>query len=427
MADLFRKNALSKLSAPERLDERVTLIAPRWWMTLAAVFIALSVATLWGWFGRISTKVNGSGMLLEMSGFRNIVSSSDGVMAYLNVCEGTEVKEGEVIGVVSLPTQQMDLKFYKDKLELIRREVDDLNKAAELGRTERSDVYRQLSEGNAESVEKLSRILAELTNLAETYKDMSTRGIVTQVESLKMLQDMLNASINVTRQNQDNMRTEIEKEDYELNFRREFWQKQQKLVDAEYELKSKMAQYVNRTLMISPTRGVIINVQKSAGDPVSPGEIVCLLQPSFDNALYVSAFIPAAKSKSVHEGQLVYISPANMEPQRSGYLLGIVQKVGSYPATFEQLMNVFKNRDLTQMLKGEEVAVTVEACLIPDDSNQTGFRWTGKAPEEALISAGTICTVAIAVEQRPPISYVLPWVREKLLGDVKREVGSTGK
>jgi hypothetical protein len=69
----------------------------------------------------------------------------------------------------------------------------------------------------------------------------------------------------------------------------------------------------------------------------------------------------------------------------------------------------------------------VEVSLIPDGDNHTGFRWTGKAPDEALISAGSLCTISIAVDQRPPISYVLPWVREKLLGDVKHEIGVEDK
>lgn len=427
MSELFRKSALDKLTAPERLDERVSLIALRWWITLAALFAVLCVATLWGWFGRISTRVNGSGMLLELSGFRNVVSVSEGVIGYLNVQEGAFVEEGEVLGVVSLPMQQMELKFYQDKLDLLRTEVDEMNAASEQNSQVRAEFFEHMRSGNAESIEKLTRILEKLTELADTYKNYSGRGLVTQVESLRMLQDMLNASINVTRQQQENMRTDIEKEDYDLNFKREFWQKQQKLMDSEYELKSRMAQFMNRSLIISPTRGTIVNVQKSAGDNVTAGEVVFLMQPSFDDALYISAFIPAAKSKSVREGQLAYVSPANIEPQRAGYILGIVQRVEPYPATFEKLMNVFKNRDLTQMLKGDEVAVMVEICLIPDAENSTGFRWTGKAPEGVRISAGTICQVAIAIEQRPPITYVLPWMREKLLGDVKREVGSAGK
>ena len=85
---------------------------------------------------------------------------------------------------------------------------------------------------------------------------------------------------------------------------------------------------------------------------------------------------------------------------------------------------MFKNRDLTQMLKGEEAAVTLEVRLIPDAGNPTGYQWTGKAPEGILVSAGTLCHVAVVVEQRSPLSYVLPWIRKTWLGEVPHEMGS---
>lgn len=422
MTQLFRKKALDNLANPDHLDERVALIAPRGWVALAALFLVLMLVALWAWSGRISTRVQGAGMLLERSGFQNIVSVSEGVLGYLNVQAGALVEEGDVLGVVSLPLQRLELQFYRDKLNLLQAELAELNEASASNRAERTAFYANTRAGNVAAIEQLSRILEKMTELSETYQEFSGRGLVTQVESLRMLQDMLNSSINITRQQQENMRTDVEKADFDLNFKREFWEKQQKLKDAEYELESKMAQFMNRTLLVSPARGTIVNVQKSAGDNLAAGEVVFLLQPAGDRALYASAFIPAARSKSVQPGQLVYVSPSNLEPQRNGYLLGIVERVGSYPATFEELMNVFKNQDLTQMLKGDEVAVTLDVSLIPDAGNPTGYRWTGKAPAGFLVSAGTLCRVAVAIEQRPPISYVLPWMREVLLGEVAREI-----
>lgn len=424
MSELFRKKALDRLSAPDRLDERVALIAPSWWVALAALFTVLAVAAGWGAFGRISTKVDGAGMLLEASGFQNVVTLSDGVMGELNVQEGSRVEKGDVLAKVSLPLQQMELDAFRDKLETLRTEWNELHAAAELHRTNRAAFHESMRTSNAESVEKLTQILEKLKQLSDTYAEFSGRGIVTQVESLRLLQDMLNGALQITQQQQENMRADVEKADFDLDFKRDFWQRQQKLMDAETELKSKMARFMSQTLILSPAQGTIVNVQKSAGDKVSDGEVVFLLQPSSDGALHASAFIPAAKSKSVKEGQPVLVSPANAEPQRTGYMRGVVERVGRYPATFEQLMNVFKNRDLTQMLKGEEAAVTLEVRLIPDAGNPTGYQWTGKAPEGILVSAGTLCHVAVVVEQRSPLSYVLPWIRKTWLGEVPHEMGS---
>ena len=424
MSELFRKKALDRLSSPDRLDERVALIAPSWWVALAALFGVLGVAALWGACGRISTKVDGSGMLLEEHGFQNVVSLSDGVMGELNVQEGSRVEKDDVLARVSLPLQQMELEAFREKLETLRTEWNELHAAAEQHRANRAAFHESMRASNAESVEKLTQILEKLKQLSDTYAELSGRGIVTQVESLRLLQDMLNGALQITQQQQENMRADVEKADFDLDFKRDFWQRQQKLMDAEMELKSKMARLLSQTLILSPAPGTIVNVQKSAGDKVSDGEVVFLLQPASSGTLHASAFIPAAKSKNVQEGQPVLVSPANAEPQRTGYMRGVVERVGRYPATFEQLMNVFKNQDLTQMLKGEEAAVTLEVRLIPDAGNPTGYQWTGKAPEGVRISAGTLCHVAVVVEQRAPLSYVLPWIRKTWLGEVPHEMGS---
>lgn len=424
MSELFRKKALDRLSSPDRLDERVALIAPSWWVALAALFGMLGVAALWGAFSRISTKVDGSGMLLEESGFQNVVSLSDGVMGALNVQEGSPVQKGDVLATVSLPLQQMELDSFREKLETLRTEWNELHAAAEQHRTNRAAFHESMRASNAESVEKLAQILEKLKQLSDTYAELSGRGIVTQVESLRLLQDMLNGALQIAQQQQENMRADVEKADFDLDFKRDFWQRQQKLMDAEMELKLKMARLLSQTLILSPAQGTIVNVQKSAGDKVSDGEVVFLLQPASSGTLHASAFIPAAKSKNVQEGQPVLVSPANAEPQRTGYMRGVVERVGRYPATFEQLMNVFKNQDLTQMLKGEEAAVTLEVRLIPDAGNPTGYQWTGKAPEGVRISAGTLCHVAVVVEQRAPLSYVLPWIRKTWLGEVPHGMGS---
>ena len=424
MSELFRKKALDRLSSPDRLDERVALIAPSWWVALAALFGMLGVAALWGAFSRISTKVDGSGMLLEESGFQNVVSLSDGVMGALNVQEGSPVQKGDVLATVSLPLQQMELDSFREKLETLRTEWNELHAAAEQHRTNRAAFHESMRASNAESVEKLAQILEKLKQLSDTYAELSGRGIVTQVESLRLLQDMLNGALQIAQQQQENMRADVEKADFDLDFKRDFWQRQQKLMDAEMELKLKMARLLSQTLILSPAQGTIVNVQKSAGDKVSDGEVVFLLQPASSGTLHASAFIPAAKSKNVQEGQPVLVSPANAEPQRTGYMRGVVERVGRYPATFEQLMNVFKNQDLTQMLKGEEAAVTLEVRLIPDAGHPSGYQWTGKAPEGVRISAGTLCHVAVVVEQRAPLSYVLPWIRKTWLGEVPHGMGS---
>jgi HlyD family secretion protein len=420
---LFRKEALQKLSTPNSLDERVSLIAPGWWYTLAALCILLGIAIMWGWLGRISTQVHGSGMLLEKTEFYHVISSGNGILKSLQVNEGAQVAEGEVLAVLALPLDQLQLDFRRQRFERMQQEEKALLAMAEENRTGRLAFFETIRTGNADSIRNLENILQTLSELAKTYESFSQEGMVTQMESLRMLQDLVSTSINVTRQQQDNMRTDLEKTDFDLQFAREIWQKQQQLMEIEHELLSSIAAFNENSLIKSPAHGVVTALHKSPGDHMGAGEVLALIKPSQDAPLHVRALIPATESKNVRLGQRVYIAPAHIQPQRSGYMLGEVTSIRQYPATFEQALNIFKNADLTRMLQGQGVAVAIEVELIPDAQNTTGVRWTGREPRDLKISAGTICQVSVAVEQRTPVSYVLPWIRQHLLGDVKRDIG----
>jgi len=62
---LFRKQALERLSSPEQLDQLMQVVAPRSWLLLAGLGLLLTTLLLWGVFGKITTTVQGRGVLSE--------------------------------------------------------------------------------------------------------------------------------------------------------------------------------------------------------------------------------------------------------------------------------------------------------------------------------------------------------------------------
>jgi HlyD family secretion protein len=183
-----------------------------------------------------------------------------------------------------------------------------------------------------------------------------------------------------------------------------------------------MAQYIQRKHIVCHSDGNIVNIHKSIGDHVANGEAVCTLQRPDGDGLFVDAMISAAQIKTVRKGQTVHISPSDTEPYRIGYMVGTVEKVGLYPANSARLANWYKNEDLIRLFKGNDAAGTVRVRLISDSANPAGIQWTGKVPENIDISAGRLCTIKVTVEQRSPISYVLPYIRKTLMGYTEPEL-----
>lgn len=55
--ELFRENAIKKVSSPEQLNEYIRVTNPGIWVTLVAIIILLIGVCVWGALGKIETTV----------------------------------------------------------------------------------------------------------------------------------------------------------------------------------------------------------------------------------------------------------------------------------------------------------------------------------------------------------------------------------
>jgi HlyD family secretion protein len=415
-SSLFRKQALARLSSPDRLAQRVSLISPRWWLALLALVLVLCVALLWAWHGRIATKVHGTGIFMEKSGLYNLVAGTDGVLERLDVVEGMIVSRGDVLGMIFEPMHEQELRRSRDRLESVQAEMEDLSAATGRHRQERFAFLDQVAADNAKYLAMMESVLDKLEVFSYRLGGLKGQGLITELESVRILQETMRASMDLSRKRLDSLELEVKRSDHDLGLLREFWERQQRLLDAEQDLLARLDRFAALSQITSPIGGMVVAVQKTAGDGVASGDVVAVLQPSANGNLYVSAFVPAAQGKSVQPGQPVHVAPGHIAPQRWGYMVGEVADVGQYPTTLEQMTAVFKNPDLARMIQGNSAMMKVRVRLAASPDNQAGWSWTGKAPEDPRLSPGTLCTVFFITEQRAPITYVMPWVREKLLG-----------
>jgi hypothetical protein len=94
---IYRKEALERLSTPEQLDQLMRLTSPRAWIALLALGLLLLVALLWGLFGTISNVVEAQGVLLRRGGVKTIEGVAPGIVTEISVQSGEEVPEGKVL------------------------------------------------------------------------------------------------------------------------------------------------------------------------------------------------------------------------------------------------------------------------------------------------------------------------------------------
>ena len=127
-------------------------------------------------------------------------------------------------------------------------------------------------------------------------------------------------------------------------------------------------------------------------------------------------FVPSHDGKRVRRGMRVMVNPSTVKAADFGSMLGIVTSVSEYPATQQGLARTVANEKLVQDLMKGGPPIQIIVKLLPDASNHSGFRWTSSRGPNVKITSGTLCNAHIVVEEVPPVSYVIPFLKKVLLG-----------
>jgi HlyD family secretion protein len=127
------------------------------------------------------------------------------------------------------------------------------------------------------------------------------------------------------------------------------------------------------------------------------------------------AFFSVRDGKRIYVGDQAHVTPTTVQREREGSIVGTVRRVSPFPITQESVINTVGNEEIAKALLQQGGAIEVEVELERDPNSYSGFRWTSKDPEKKF-SAGTTTTVRITIEQRTPITYLLPILRTWFMG-----------
>lgn len=92
---IFRKEALDRLSSPEQLDQLMQVTSPRGWIVLAALLLLLGGAVAWAALGSIPITAEGQGFLMRSRGVTPVLAHQNGIVASVPVKVGDKPNEGD--------------------------------------------------------------------------------------------------------------------------------------------------------------------------------------------------------------------------------------------------------------------------------------------------------------------------------------------
>jgi len=162
--------------------------------------------------------------------------------------------------------------------------------------------------------------------------------------------------------------------------------------------------------ILAPYDGKVFQMDVGQGDAIKVGQVLLWFQIGIDpSQVQIYGFIPTGVGERIQPGMQVRVDLHSVDSQKYGQLEGVVKEVAPYAvsATSTQLEVIPSKQVRTDLTKGGSVElVIIEPKL--DFKNPSGLVWTvGKGPSDCL-SPGSMGTVRITIENKRPISYLIP-------------------
>jgi HlyD family secretion protein len=459
--------ARQALSTPDQLDQLFVVVGRRGWVALLAITVLLTSALLWACLAKIPETVQGAGLLVGPLGARPLQASYEGQVIEVKVHPGDHVEAEQELAVVNLPDLNLQLRQADRRLDELAEE-DTRQQALETLRTDQEKTLREsqiviLDKSIKEAEELLTRLEDQTRRLIESQREKTAKSrkestalresLVEKMASsrrlaeqrllsgerlLEMESRLLESSLSMA--NLDMRLAEIDLKEVEnaqaiaLQRNRLTDLKVQRLqLDTRgTQVKQEIAQARATRLVLrqeqqdrlrrlkgmikefgvvrSPQAGRVTELLLQLGQTIQSGARIGTLElESGAVPLTHLAYFPVAAGKRIRLGDEVRVTPTTVQRERYGSMKGTVRRVSSFPITRDAAATMLGNPELVTGLLPAGGVIEVEVELEPA-ATASGYRWTSAGPPRP-VTAGTTAVTRVKVEERAPITYLLPVLR----------------
>ena len=189
---------------------------------------------------------------------------------------------------------------------------------------------------------------------------------------------------------------------------------QQKTGGADYQSLTAQIKRLQETLIydsqiVSPVQGRILELNMTEGSLVQQGNPLAVIEQSGPTVrLEAVIYVPAGLGEEIRPGMEAQVSPAMVNKEEYGFMLGRVVSVAEYPATTQSMMQTLGNENLTALLTGQGAPLKVQIDLIPDKNTVSGYKWSSPEGPPLVIPSGTLIQCSVVVAREKPIGKVVP-------------------
>jgi HlyD family secretion protein len=470
--NLFRQESLERLSSPERLDQLMQVVSPKSWLPLIALTSIVGTALIWSFYGRIPINVEGRGVLIYPSKVIPLQSKNSGQLKTLNVKVGDVVKRGQVLATIDqlelrkqLQQQQAKLteleshnqiavslqqqRIEQDRLSLekqrqyLQQSIHELETLSPIVKAKSDNSIQQQRQGIQQRLQEAQNINPLLKERMETRQQLfEQQGLISSDDALNAKQEYLQnlekidnfiaqlKELDVKEAEQEkayhenrstiadlqaqlkqldsNQASQAQQDQENITTR------QQQIQEVKREIAKLKLQLGNNSQIISQYSGRILEVAVTPGQVINAGTRLANIEdknPS--NKLVGVTYFAIADGKKIQPGMSIQITPQTVKRERFGGITGKVTNISSFPISKESATSVIGNSEVLEGLvsQKQDGLIQADSNLILNSDTFSGYKWSSSQGPNLKISSGTTTTVRVKVEERAPITFVLPILR----------------
>ena len=366
---LFRKTALDALSTPEQLNQPLELMRPTQWVLLISLTVFSATILLWSIFGRIPIRISGKGVLIKPNSLTVVQSETNGQIINLSAEVSDCLNKGDLMASIDPVSQDIEIKAAQLRL---------------------NQMISQDSTQDALGDKQLKQLQSDIGRV----KHLSKEGALSTDE--------------INRRNRE--LTQLQYEMEAANSQRE-----QNVKEQQNQILSRQEEIERTSLIRAPISGCVVDRGIHRGEVVQPGATLFTLQKKGNSEdLESLAFFPAKDGKRLKVGQRLRVSPTTTKQQRHGGIEGSIAKISLLPIRDEAIVKRLGVRSLLDSVSSQQGAALIEVSttLERDAGTPSGYDWGGSIGPSMQLTAGTTTKVRVLVEERRPISYIIPILRD---------------
>ncbi|HHF7346047.1 TPA: NHLP bacteriocin system secretion protein [Legionella feeleii] len=412
MAKLFREKSLHRLNSPEKLDNLFRIVPPLNWLILTALVLLLTMIVAWSLWGTIDTRISGNGILISGGQkIYDVIAEDSGRLLTVNVKIGDLVKKGQKLATIKLPLLALELEHKQQMLDSLQKQRGNLHQFIQKD-------FKLEKQNNIVLQQNWAKDL-ENANLHVQYLKKSLDEQEKLVDKVVSRQELAELKSNYFKELQQ--RDEIRKKMLEnvIEFKRRTEANQQRLVEisnrilqVQLDLALIQKKLKVGSIILSPVDGEIINIIGKPGEIVQSGVKIMDIEP-YAETVDAVIYVPAGMGKVILPGMPAQVVPSTVTKQEYGSIVGVVEDVANFPSSQSSMMAVLSNEKLVEDFTKYGPQLYVRINLTKADT-PSHYKWTTSKGPNMIVTNGTLCTADIITKKQPPISLLIPAIKQFL-------------